>query len=92
MAAARTVRRPARVVVTAVPDRRRRLSEGMLVEASIIARVLGAKLLSLEASIVVLPAAPRAAPVARGRGLADAVRSLDEGAAILDEARRNGSF
>ena len=47
-----------------------RLAEGMLVEASILAKLLGVKLLTVDASILLLPASaastPRAAP-ARGQ-------------------------
>ena len=78
-----------------------RLSEGTLVEASVRARLLGIPLLRLEATIVLAPAEvtaqssapyrPLAGPRAAGNGLADAVRSLNEGAELLAEARRNGS-
>lgn len=106
-------------MLTAVPDRKRRLSDGFLVEASILARVLGIRLLTLDATVMLVPAdvtapssephsspaphdspartparssdVPRAQSGAVGRGLADAVRSINEGAALLAEARRNGS-
>jgi hypothetical protein len=84
-----------------VADRRRRLSDGALVEATILARVLGMRLLKLDASVVIVPAdlaAPasdfRRSPArshAVGHGLAGAVRSINEGAALLANARRNGS-
>jgi hypothetical protein len=99
-------------VLTAAPDRKGRLSDGFLVEASIRARVLGLPLLRLDANVVVMPAdvaapsyAPRATPArtaARspsapqtgpgtpGRGLAEAVRTINEGSEVLAEARRNG--
>jgi hypothetical protein len=99
-------------VLTAIPDRRRRPSDGILVEASILARLLGIRLLTLDATVVLVPAdvpapsaAPRDSPVrtsppspglprarsgAVGGGLADAVRSINEGAELLAEARRNG--
>ena len=76
-----------------------------------MARILGMRLLTLDASIVLVPAevtAPSSAPHdspartparfsgvsparsgAIGRGLADAVRSINEGAELLAEARRN---
>jgi hypothetical protein len=96
-----------RGVLTVAPDRRRRLSQGVLVEASILARLLGIRLLTLEATAVLTPAdvttasprqprtaerpsgaaAPTRAPAA-GRGLADAVRNLEEGARLLEQARR----
>jgi hypothetical protein len=54
------------VALTATPDRRRRLSDGVLVDASIHARLLGLRLLTVDASIVLVPAevsaTPRAAP------------------------------
>jgi hypothetical protein len=78
-----------------------------------MARLLGIRLLTLDATVVFVPAevtAPSSAPhdsptrtPARfsgvppaqsgtvGRGLADAVRSINEGAELLAEARRNGS-
>jgi hypothetical protein len=108
--APRAVRATAPVVLTAVPDRRRRLSGGVLVEASILARVLGVRLLTLDATVVLVPAdvtAPSSAPHdpplrasarplgvpptrsgAAGRSLAEAVRSINEGAELLAEARR----
>ena len=98
------------VVLIPAPDRRRRLSEGALVEASIRARLLGIPLLKLDATVVLAPAEITAAspapheparkrsfgvPLTRsgaaGRGLAEAVRSINEGAEVLAEMRRNGS-
>lgn len=85
-------------VVRAVPDGKGRLSEGIVVEASVLGRVLGVRLLRLEASVVISPAeiteAPR--PQAKlngshppaGRHLADAVRLIDESAASLAASRR----
>lgn len=43
-------------LLTAVPDRRRRLSEGILIQASVLARVVGLKLLKLDATVVLMPA------------------------------------
>ena len=78
----------------------------MVVEASVLARLLGLRLLRLDATVVVHPAdvlrappqdlgeprarsgAGRGVPTPGARGLADAVRSIDEGAALLAEARR----
>jgi hypothetical protein len=102
------------VVLTAAPDRSRRLSDGALVQASIRARVLGIPLLRLDATVALVPAgitAPSSAPhepqahaskrssgvrptrsgEAPGYGLAEAVRSINEGAELLAEVRRNGS-
>ena len=50
-----------------VANRSGRLSQGALVEASILARVLGLRLLTLDATLVVVPA--DVAPAARPRGL-----------------------
>jgi hypothetical protein len=77
-----------------------------------VARLLGIRLLTLDATVALVPAdvtartssrgaspagtpaRPASVPPARsgatGRGLAVAVRSIDEGAALLAEARRNG--
>jgi hypothetical protein len=101
------------LALEAVPDRRRRVSDGILVEASVLARLLGLRLLTLDVTLVLVPAEVSApappsaarglpagasagrygAPPARtvpGGGLADAVRSINEGAEQLAEARRNG--
>jgi len=81
----------------AVPDGRRQGSEGLIVEASVIARVFRSHLLGIEASVVISPAhvtarSPAVAPRTRsqtiGAGLAAAVRVLDEGAASLEASRR----
>ena len=77
-----------------------------------MARLLGLRLLTLDATVTLVPAdltarssspgasptgtsaRPAGVPPARsgavGRGLADAVRSINEGAELLAEARRNG--
>jgi hypothetical protein len=61
------------ILLTAVPDPRRRLSEGILVEASVLARLLGIRLLKLDATVVLMPAdvaarsaAPRDPPALDG--------------------------
>jgi hypothetical protein len=99
------VRQPSPVVLTARRDLARRSSGPTRVEASILARLLGIRLLRIEASVAVIPAAvapartdlhgspvppPRRA-AAPGAGLADAIRSIEEGAQLLAEARRNGA-
>jgi hypothetical protein len=112
--APRAVRATAPLVLMATPDRRRRLSEGVLVDASIRARLLGIRLLTIDAIVVLAPAdvtvpsvaahdPPRRASVrppsgisrnrsaATGHGLAEAVRSINEGVELLAEARRDGS-
>jgi hypothetical protein len=87
-------------------------SEAVRVEASILARLFGLKLLKLDATVLVLPvdvseasSAPslvihtapilgrptaRGSPGTNGR-LADAVENLNEGARLLEEARRTGA-
>jgi hypothetical protein len=99
------------MVLRAIPDRSRRLSDGVLVDASIRARLLGLRLLTVDATIVLVPAdvratsptahpaaerpAPRPSgpasrrPVAAGPRLAQAVRSINEGAELLAETRRD---
>ena len=90
------------------PDRRRRPSDGIVAEAAIVGHVLGLRLLTLDATVVLSPAvvtapsstrpavpalqgplrpvdAPASAPL--GRRLAEAARSIDEGAAALAQAR-----
>jgi hypothetical protein len=73
-----------------------RLSEGTLVEASVVGRVLGVRILRIEAVVLLSPAVPppvsaTPAPSTRPRPgrLAGALRSIEEGAALLAEARRN---
>jgi hypothetical protein len=101
------------ILLTAAPDRRKRLSEGVLVEAFVVARLLGLRLLKLDATVMLMPAdvaaqpatprdppaldgLPRAgSPPARlypaGRGLAEAIRHLNEGEELLAQARANGA-
>jgi hypothetical protein len=110
----RAVRTTASAALTAVPDRRRHLADGILVEASILARLLGLRLLTIHATVVLAPAdvtapsasAARGSPVRRSmrssgrppgslvagrRGLAEAVRTINEAAELLAEARRDAS-
>jgi hypothetical protein len=90
--AARRAGTSAPVALTAAVDRSRRLSEGALVQASVRARVLGLPLLRLDATVVLMPAAITASssPVAVGNGLVEAVRSINEGAELLGQLRRDG--
>ena len=84
------------------------MSEGILVEASVLARLLGIRLLKLDATVVLMPAdvaaqpaAPHAPPALdalpptrvypAGRGLAEAIRHINEGEELLAEARLNGA-
>ena len=90
--AARGVGTPARAALTAAVDPSRRLSEGALVQASVRARLLGIPLLRLDATVALMPAeitAPSSA-FASGNGLAEAVRSINDGAEVLAHVRRNG--
>jgi hypothetical protein len=88
--AARGVGTP--VALTAAVDPSRQLSEGALVQASVRARLLGIPLLRLDATVVLMPAAIRApsSALAAGNGLAEAVRSINDGAEVLAQVRRNG--
>jgi hypothetical protein len=91
-----------RGALNAVPDPTRRLGEGVLVEACLRAHVLGLRLLTIRATVVLAPAAvgpsssdDDARPQGRlrrpaGGALADARRSLDEGAELLAGARSGG--
>ena len=47
---------PRRAALTAIPDGARRLADGFVIEASIVARLLGIRLLRVEARLVVSPA------------------------------------
>jgi len=76
-----------------------RSADAVVVEASIRGRVLGLRLLALDAAIVITPtemAPPRAPALPPGRAthhgdaLADAVRLIDESSATLDAARALG--
>ena len=52
----RAARPAAPLVLTAVPDRNRRASDGILIKASVLARLLGLRLLTLDATVVLMPA------------------------------------
>jgi hypothetical protein len=61
----RSARSRAPVGLTAVPDPSKRLSDGVLVEACVRARLMGIPLLKVEATVVLAPAgltAPTSAP------------------------------
>jgi hypothetical protein len=90
--AARGAKTLAPVALTATVDRSRRLSEGSLVQASVRARLLGIPLLRLDATVVLMPAAVTASSsaVVAGNGLAEAVRSINDGAEVLAQVRRDG--
>jgi hypothetical protein len=52
----RAARPAAPLVLTALPDRNRRASDGVLIKASVLARLLGLRLLTLDATVVLMPA------------------------------------
>jgi hypothetical protein len=86
----RTARDVGTPAMTATVDPGRRLSEGALVQASVRARLLGIPLLRLDATVVLMPAAITApSSIAPGNGLAEAVRSINDGAEVLAQVRRN---
>jgi hypothetical protein len=81
-----------------VPDDGGALSDGLIVEASVVARVFRFRLLEIDASLVVSPASvrgrasavpPRARRRTVGAGLIAAERALDQGAASLAASRRH---
>ena len=79
------------MTLAAAVDRSRRLSEGALVQASVRARLLGIPLLRLDATVVLMPAiTASSATVVAGNGLAEAVRSINDGAEVLAQVRRDG--
>ena len=82
---------PAPAAPSAALDPSGRLSEGALVQASVRARLLGIPLLRLDATVVLMPAAITApsSSLAVGNGLAEAVRSINDGAEVLAQVRRN---
>jgi hypothetical protein len=96
----RTLETSPSTTLIAVPAGSGRLSDGLIIEASVVARLLGLRLLALDASVVVSPAemrgrppasaAPRTRPGAIGAGLATAERRIAEGAASLAAARAGG--
>jgi hypothetical protein len=81
----------------AVPDDGGVLAEGLVVEASVVARLFRFRLLEIDASLVVSPAdvrgrsaavPPRPRRRTVGPGLIAAERALDQGAASLAASRR----
>jgi hypothetical protein len=89
--AARGVRTSTPIGMGAAIEPGRRLSEGALVQASVRARLLGIPLLRLEATIALMPAAITApSAISTGDGLAEAVRSINDGEEVLAQVRRNG--
>jgi hypothetical protein len=90
---------------SALGNRARRPSDGLLIKAFVVARLLGIRLLTIDATVALAPARPTTPPIPPGPGpaptgmparsgavggdLADAVRNIDEGARLLAEARRD---
>lgn len=68
------------------PHERRRRK--LLVETTIVARLLGARLLIVDGAFYVPDHVLEARSRLDGRTLSDARRSLDQGAALLAQARR----
>ncbi len=80
----------------AVPAAGRPLTEGLVVEASVVARLFRIRLLAVDASVVISPArvhgrtpvvTPGAQRRAIGAGLVAAERFIDEGASSLAASR-----
>jgi len=72
-----SARRPCTVTLRGTPDERRRPSDGVVAEASIVARLLRLRLLTLDAVVMVTPAAvtaPRRADAALPPATSAAVR------------------
>jgi hypothetical protein len=82
------------------------LAQGLLLEASIVAKLVRLRLLTLDATVVVLPATPaspqdlQGAPTTTretaprtmyGRDLSDATRSIDAAEHLLERARINAA-
>ena len=85
-------------MLRAAPDRRLRASDGLVVEASIVARLFRMRLLTLDATVVIVPAlvtAPpssatdgsRPRPAVRGLGAAPD-RSAAVGGGLAEAVRR----
>jgi hypothetical protein len=77
-----------------VPAQERHLSDGVVVRAHVVARLLGVRLLRVDADVVLAPGvlerSRRAAPrvrVTNDEGLGTAAQYLDEADAALDAAR-----
>jgi hypothetical protein len=85
--------------LSAVPVGGRPLSDGLVVEASVVARLLSIRLLAIDARVVISPAyverrlrtsTPPMQSRAIGARLAVAERVIDEGAASLAASRASG--
>jgi len=83
-----------------VPNARRPLSEGLVVQASVVARLFRVHLLAIDASVVISPAhvhgraaaaRPNTQRRAIGAGLVAAERLIDEGASSLASSRATGT-
>jgi hypothetical protein len=85
--------------LNAIPVGGRSLSDGVVVEASVVARLFRIRLLSIDARVVISPAhverrprsrAPHPRSRAIGARLAAAERVIDEGAESLASSRAHG--
>jgi hypothetical protein len=70
------------IALDVAPDGRRRLSEGALVEASVVARLFGVRLLRLDASVALAPAEVRPTTGAVQAAPRTATRSAPRRAAV----------
>jgi hypothetical protein len=74
-------------MLSAVPDQRRRLADGILVEATILARVLGIRILTINTTLVLVPADVRSSSSAplhqstHASALSSSIPSMRSGAA-----------
>ena len=92
-ARSRTLEASPTATVTAIPDGTRQLASGLVIDASVVARLLRFRLLTVDASVIVSPAAirpagPRGRPGRIGAGLAGAEQAIEEGAATLAASLR----
>jgi hypothetical protein len=78
------------IVLTTASDRRRRLSDGALVQASVRARVAGIPLLRLDATVALVPAEMTSAPATPREARARAPARLSDGLMIRSSAAGHG--
>jgi hypothetical protein len=74
-----------------VPDGDGQLGQGLVVQAGIVAHLMGIRLLTLDAEVLLLPAqaiSGRDHATGTAGTLGDATRLLDESEAVLAELRR----
>jgi hypothetical protein len=66
------------------------LYEGGVIQAAVRERLLGIPLLRLEATVALVPGTITVSGAEPGKGLTEAVRSLNEGTQVLEHVRRDG--